>query len=303
MFKRVYYIHIYLTILLVGMPLIVFCRDATMRNTGPSFLQQPDSTILQQSDSIAALQLIDTVALFDSNVVLANLAQQARMRATVAQMVEKASQLGLLEKTVKDSIMQFLTPGAAMVEGERPFRLNPASPVGLTKNEKEISSSLFLDSRSGISSEIRNGINPSMTLPDKLFVPERDAKNRNTYMSQEQVKERMLQIDYFSKGIDGYYQKMIACGMTGAGWEDTKAVREAMERLRVSMEMHLSDVTDTTPDFIKKMGKSNSSFVRILGMLLRMMNNGAMAGAARSAPGYHNPNYLIRTPPAPPMSK
>lgn len=150
------------------------------------------------------------------------------------------------------------------------------------------------------SRNIKNGVNSAMLFPDKLPVPERAGKNRNRYqyMSQEELKRSILRVDYFSKGLDGYYEKLIAMGYTGEGWEETREIREAMDRLRASMKANLSDLGyySGEPEFIGKMSKSRNPLVKFLGGLLRMLNNGAQSQVRH---GYTNPNPMIKTPPAP----
>lgn len=151
------------------------------------------------------------------------------------------------------------------------------------------------------SRNVKNGINNSMLFPDKLPVPQRSSENRNRYqyMTQEELKRSILRVDYFSKGLDGYYEKLIAMGYIGEGWEETREIREAMDRLRTSMKENLSDMGyySGEPEFIGKLSKSRNPLVKFLGGLLRMLNNGAQ-GQVRH--GYTNPNPMIKTPPTPP---
>lgn len=146
------------------------------------------------------------------------------------------------------------------------------------------------------SRNVKNGVNTTMLFPDKLPVPERGAKSKYEYMTQEQLKQKILRIDYFSKGLDGYYKKLIAMGYVGQGWEETREVREAMDRLRTSIMTNLSGGVPppSEPGFIRRMSSSNNPFMNVLGGLLRMLNHGA---GAQIRHGYTNPNYMIVTPP------
>lgn len=150
--------------------------------------------------------------------------------------------------------------------------------------------------------------NSSTFLPDKLPIPDRDRNNRTPYMSNEQLKNKMLKYDYFSKGIDGYYRKLVEMAYVDQGWIETKEAREAVDRARTSIMMNLrsgaydglSDIKE--PHFINQMCSSNNPLFIVFGTLLRILNNNISNQLEYNSPGYKSTtNYLmpIKTPPPP----
>jgi hypothetical protein len=100
--------------------------------------------------------------------------------------------------------------------------------------------------------------------------------NSSPYLYQQQLKQELIKMDRFSTGVDGYYRKMIDMGYFNNDWAATKEQREAMDRLLTDIRQHLNGAeTGNSPEFLRKMNKSNNGFVRIIGALLTIMNNGA----------------------------
>lgn len=154
-----------------------------------------------------------------------------------------------------------------------------------------------------INKELKNGVSPSLMLPDKLAVPERDhayktfsGSRSKEIKSKEQLKEQMLDIGYYSKGIDGYYKKSIDMGYVGEGWVETKELRAAVARVRSEISRNLGTIESSDPAFLESMNNSSSSVVRALGSVLNVINNGAKKNCyLPDSPGYRGSNPIVST--------
>ncbi len=170
--------------------------------------------------------------------------------------------------------------------------------------EREIKSNNSINPYSPIiNNELKNGISPSLMLPDKLAVPERDhayktfsGSRSKEIKSKEQLKEQMLDIGYYSKGIDGYYKKSIDMGYVGEGWVETKELRAAVARVRSEISRNLGTIESSDPAFLESMNNSSSSVVRALGSVLKVINNGAKKNCyLPDSPGYRGSNPIVST--------
>ena len=118
-------------------------------------------------------------------------------------------------------------------------------------------------------------------LESRRLIPSSEANrlgvkaNLSPYLFQTELKKELIRMDRFSAGIDGYYKKMIEMAYFNDDWAATKEQREAMDRLLTDIRRHLNNINGNTPQFLRKMNNSNNSFVRIIGALLSIMNNGA----------------------------
>lgn len=99
--------------------------------------------------------------------------------------------------------------------------------------------------------------------------------NSSPYLFQKELKRDLIRMDRYSTGVDGYYKQLIGMGYFNDDWAATKEQREALDRLLTDIRKHLNGNIDGSPDFIRKMNKSRNGFVRMIGALLTIMNNGA----------------------------
>lgn len=176
-------------------------------------------------------------------------------------------------------------------------------PQNIPQREKN-SSSGSINPYSPITNKaVNSGVLPSYMLPDKLAVPERDpnyksfsGKRSKDAQTKDELKDRMLEIDYYSKGMDGYYKKSIDMGYVGEGWTETKELREAVGRVRGEISRNIGGVQSSDPEFIKNMRKSSSSVVRVLGGILDVVNTATKGNRfLPDSPGYRGSNPIVPT--------
>lgn len=252
-----------------------------------------------------------------------------KIESDLLEYVEKGVAAKLITPELRDSILQYVRQTKMLMDGgffkfaaaanaripdslppNRVIVLRDGIPIlvdttyreqKLTKKQLELALEKSpIESLDYATSRYRkNGVDDATLYPDKLPVPERDKKNKNKYqyLSQEEIKRNIIRVDYFSKGLDGYYQKQIALGQVGQGWEETREMRELVASLRASvMNNVFPEGQLTNPVFLDEMMNSKNSFVKFLGGLLGAFQNGARRQIRH---GYTNPNPMIQTPPAP----
>lgn len=221
--------------------------------------------------------------------------QQKELEQELMNIIQTGVDEKILSAGLRDTILQFIRSNNTLSSDKflNTIKNKDGVSIGIQEKNPPIDKSIGNPLNTG-SMDVRNGINTTVLLPDKLPVPARDSKNRYQMMNQEELKRTLIRVDYFSKGIDGYYRKLIAMGYIGEGWVETKAAREAMERVKAEMIADLvrSGLISSTPDFISNLCKSNSPLKKILGQLLMMLQNGANT---QIHSGYSNPNPMIRT--------
>lgn len=227
-----------------------------------------------------ALASAQTTAVEKVNNDVANMQQQKVLEQELMNIIQQGVDSKAISVGLRDTIMQFILS------------------LDKTIIMRDVNSILIQQIDNVLPQEIKNGINTSMSFPNKLRIPERDSKNRYQYMTQEELKKDIMRVDYFSKGLIGYYNKLIEMGYMGQGWAETKEMREAIDKLKSSVIANLSDLGESgDPNFVKKLYNSNNPIKKLLGTLLMMLNNGARVNSVGG--GYHNPNRLIVTPPVP----
>ncbi|MEG0518401.1 MAG: hypothetical protein RR555_05985 [Bacteroidales bacterium] len=221
--------------------------------------------------------------------------QQKELEQELMNIIQTGVDEKILSAGLRDTILQFIKSNNTLSPDKflNTIKNKDGISIGVQEKKLPIDKTIGNPLNTG-SGEVKNGINTSLMLPDKLPVPARDSKNRYQMLSQQELKQTLIRIDYFSNGIDGYYRKLIAMGYVGEGWVETKAAREAMERVKAEMVADLArlGLVSSTPDFITTLSKSRNPLKQILGQLLMMLQNGANA-QVRS--GYRNPNPMIRT--------
>lgn len=232
-----------------------------------------------------------------------------KLERELLEYVERGVEANLISTQLRDSILQYVRETKRVMEGRfvrfaaaanhlRGDSLPPHRVIVMRDGVPIVVDTLHrMETLEYAGTPFRkNGVDKTILYPDKLPVPERDKANKNKYqyLSQEEMKRNILRADYFSKGMDGYYQKQIALGQVGQGWEETREMRELVNSIRASLQQNLyPEGAVSQPEFLSKMNGSKNSFVRFLGGLLGIFQNGAMQ---QMNPGFKSNNPLAPIP-------
>lgn len=196
----------------------------------------------------------------------------------IIDIINRGVESNLITPELKDTIMQFLQ----YVQAKNQALILEKNNIK-TDTIKLYPPFEYKTGTYGNDSNIRSGINTAVLFPDRLPVPERESKNKSGYFeapkSLHQVRQRALNVDYFSKGIDGYYSKLIEMGYVGEGWIETKELRELMARIKDGLAEDVKNgglAYNKEPEFISKMRKNKNPLMRALGGILQIMHNGSV---------------------------
>lgn len=137
-----------------------------------------------------------------------------------------------------------------------------------------LSDSLALSIQSEKLNSLKYYLQKSLMAPETLPVP----------MSGAQANS-------ITKGVEGFYKNDRGMKYEGRGWYDAKANELAAKRAMDGVKRNLSGMYKT-PAFLKKLSSSDNTFLRLIGGLLGILDNGARAQAA---PSYGN-NTLTMMP-------
>ena len=211
------------------------------------------------------------------NDTIIGYSQSLDLELELLDLINKGADANIISDGLKDTILQFILYSRLTQAQILKDKITISKDTNILYPPFEYTprSNSFSDAK------IENGINSSLMLPDKLPVPERESRNSKGYFepgkSMNDIRRRTLSIDYFAKGIDGYYTKLIEMGYVGEGWIETKEIRELMARIKAGLAEDIKSgvyVGNRTPEFVSRMRRNKNPLMRALGGILQMLHNG-----------------------------